>query len=90
MKVMRKVYDMLMYGAYAHAKWEYESSMSILKNKKKLLFLLILCVALLCMGTVLVYAKDALILGGKKAYAPPIGFAAALSSWRYSWVLPQD
>ena len=76
MKVMRKVYDMLMYGAYAHAKWEYESSMSILKNKKKLLFLLILCVVLLCMGTVLVYAKDALILGGKKAYAPPIGFAA--------------
>jgi hypothetical protein len=76
MKVMRKMYDMLMYGAYAHAKWEYESSMSILKNKKKLLFLLILCVVLLCMGAVLVYAKDALILGGKKAYAPPIGFAA--------------
>jgi len=73
---MRKMYDMLMYGAYAHAKWEYETSMSILKNKKKMLFLLILCAALFCTGAVLVYANDSLILGGKKAYAPPINFAA--------------
>ena len=65
MKVMRKVYDMLMYGAYAHARWEYETSMAILRSKKKLLFLLILSVVLLCMGAVLVSAKDALILGGK-------------------------
>jgi len=34
---MRKMYDMLMYGAYAHAKWDYETSMSILRNKKKML-----------------------------------------------------
>ena len=46
-----------MYGADAHGKWEYKASISILKNKKKLFFLLILCVALLCMGAGLVYAK---------------------------------
>jgi hypothetical protein len=39
MKGMRKIYDMLMCGAYAHARWEYETSMSILRNKKKLLSL---------------------------------------------------
>ena len=50
-----------MYGADAHGKWEYKASISILKNKKKLFFLLILCVALLCMGAGLVYAKEALI-----------------------------
>ena len=76
MKGIRKIYDMLMWGAYAHAKWEYETSMSILKNKKKMLFLLILSVVLVSMGTVLVYAKGDLLLGGSKAYAPPIGFAA--------------
>lgn len=75
MRVMRKIYDVLMCGAYAHAKWEYETSMSILKNKKKLLFLLILSIVLVSMATVMVYAKGALILGGSKAYAPPIGFA---------------
>ena len=75
MKAMRKVYDMLMYGAYVHAAWEYETSMAILKNKKKMLFLLMAFVALLFMGAVLVDAKDVLILGGNKAYAPPIGFA---------------
>ena len=74
-KRMRKIYDMLMYGAYAHAKWEYETSMEILRNKKKLLFLLVLSVVMLCMGTALIYAKDVLILGGNKAYAPPVGFA---------------
>ena len=76
MKGLRKIYDMLMCGAYAHAKWEYETSRSILRNKKKLLFLLILSVVLVSTATVLVYAKGALILGGSKAYAPPIGFAA--------------
>ncbi|MEJ2656494.1 MAG: sulfite exporter TauE/SafE family protein [Desulfobacterales bacterium] len=75
MRVMRKIYDLLMCGAYAHAKWEYEASMSILRNKKKMLFLLILSIALVSMATALVYAKGALILGGSKAYAPPIGFA---------------
>ncbi len=76
MKGMRKIYDVLMCGAYAHAKWEYETSMSILRSKKKLLFLLILSVVLISTATVLVYAKGTLILGGSKAYAPPIGFAA--------------
>ena len=74
MKTTRKIYDMLMYGAYAHAKWDYEVSMSILRNKKKMMWLLVVVVGLLIMGTAIVYA-DSLILGGNKAYAPPIGFA---------------
>nr|MBC8360574.1 sulfite exporter TauE/SafE family protein [Candidatus Desulfatibia profunda] len=75
MKTMRKIYDMLMYGAYAHAKWEYEASMSILRNKKKMVCLLIMFIALILVGAVLVNAKDTLMLGGNKAYAPPVGFA---------------
>lgn len=71
----RKIYDMLMYGAYAHGKWEYDASMSILKSKRKRIGLLVVLIGLVCMGAALVYAEEALILGGKKAYAPPIGFA---------------
>ena len=74
MGMTRKLYDMMMYGAYAHAKWEYETSMSIVKNKKKMCFLFILCGCVLAMGAALVYA-DPEILGGNKAYAPPLGFA---------------
>jgi len=75
MNVTRKMYDMLMCGAYAHGKWEYETSMSILKNKRKLLFLILIFVASAAMAAILVYAKDESMLGGSKAYAPPIGFA---------------
>jgi len=75
MKVTRKIYHMLMYGAYAHGKWEYETSMSILRNKRKLLFLMLLFAITAVMATILVYAKDESILGGGKAYAPPVGFA---------------
>jgi uncharacterized membrane protein YfcA len=74
MRTARKIYDMLMYGAQAHAKWEYEMSMSILRSRKKLMFLLILVVGLIATGAALVYA-DSLVLGGNKAYAPPMGFA---------------
>jgi uncharacterized membrane protein YfcA len=74
MGIPRKLYDMMMYGAYAHAKWEYETSMTILKNKRKMLFLYILFGCVLVMGAALVYA-DPEILGGNKAYAPPLGFA---------------
>jgi uncharacterized membrane protein YfcA len=75
MNIARKMYDMLLYGAYAHGKWEYETSMSILRNKKKMIFLALSFVTTAAMAAILVYAKDDSILGGGKAYAPPIGFA---------------
>ena len=70
----RKIYDMLMYGAQAHARWEYDTSMSIIKNKRKLLWLFGVSTAILVLAAAIVYA-DPQLLGGGKAYAPPIGFA---------------
>jgi uncharacterized membrane protein YfcA len=75
MKITRKMYDMLMYGAYAHGKWEYETSMSILRNKRKVFFLILFFATTAAMAAILVYGKDDSILGGNKAYAPPLGFA---------------
>jgi hypothetical protein len=50
----------------AHARWDYEVSMSIIKSKKKLLILLLLALPIL--GLTLVDAAD--IIGSKQAYAP--------------------
>ena len=75
MNITRTLYEILMYGAQAHARWEYETSMSIINNKKKLIGLLLVFAGLVSMGAAWVYANDTLILGGGKAYAPPIGFA---------------
>ena len=40
MSVGRQVFEFLKAGAMAHAQWDFEVSMSILKNRKKLLILL--------------------------------------------------
>ena len=40
MNVGREVFEFLKAGAVAHAKWDYEVSMNILHNRKKLLILL--------------------------------------------------
>ncbi len=67
---MRKIYSMLMAASAAHARWDYEQSMSILKSRKKVMLLLLLAlpailVSIACAGDVM---PD--ILGGKKAYSP--------------------
>ena len=36
MKLARQFYRMLMEASMAHARWDYETSMNILKDKKKL------------------------------------------------------
>ncbi len=38
----RQVYEFLKASSIAHAQWDYEVSMSIIKNRKKLLVLLLL------------------------------------------------
>ncbi len=66
MRFFREVYQCLMAGTRAHAKWDYEVSMNIIKNRKKLLFLAILALPIL--GFSLVEAAD--VIGGKTAYMP--------------------
>jgi uncharacterized membrane protein YfcA len=62
----RSLFEMLKSASIAHAKWDYEVSMSIIKNQKKLLILFILLLPIL--AVTLIDAAD--MLGGKKAYAP--------------------
>ena len=62
----RQTYEFLKAASIAHAKWDYEVSMSIIKNRKKLLILFILTLPILAVS--LSTAAD--MIGGKTAYAP--------------------
>ena len=62
----RQTYEFLKAASIAHAKWDYEVSMSIIKNRKKLLILLVLMLPILAVS--LSTAAD--MIGGKTAYAP--------------------
>jgi uncharacterized membrane protein YfcA len=62
----RQVYEFLKASSIAHAQWDYEVSMSIIKNRKKLLFLLLMLAPI---GLVSLL-EAAPLLGGKEAYAP--------------------
>jgi uncharacterized protein len=66
MSVLRQTYEFLKAASIAHAKWDYEVSMSIIKNRKKLLILFILLLPILAVS--LSTAAD--MIGGKTAYAP--------------------
>jgi len=66
MNVGRQVFEFLKAGAVAHAKWEYEVSMSILKNRKKMLIILSMLLPIFAVAI----CEGAGILGGKTAYAP--------------------
>ncbi len=66
MNVARRVYEFLKMGSEAHAQWDYEVSMSILKNKKKLLILL----ALMLPICVVSFLEAGDMIGSKTAYAP--------------------
>ncbi len=75
----RQVYEFLLSGSQAYAKWDLEVSTSILKNRKKLLLLLALAVPILagCLAEAYEYHE---MLGGKSAYAP--AFTPPTSFWR--------
>ena len=65
MAFFRHMYDFLQAASVAHAKWDYEVSMSIIHNRKKMWILLLL------LPIVAVSLADAGgMLGGKTAYAP--------------------
>jgi uncharacterized membrane protein YfcA len=66
MSIPRQVYEFLKAASIAHAQWDYEVSMSIIKNRKKLLILLILSLPIIAVS--LLEAAD--MLGSKTAYAP--------------------
>jgi uncharacterized membrane protein YfcA len=66
MSFPRQMYEFMKAASIAHAKWDYEVSMSIIKNQKKLLVLLILLLPILAIS--ILQAAD--LIGGKTAYGP--------------------
>lgn len=80
---MRKYYEALMYASRAHARWEIETSLSIIKNRKKMLILLLLALPILIPA--MAHAASALpgFIGGKSAYGPsyfsPVTFYGSIA-----------
>ncbi len=69
----RKMYAAFMAATTAHARWDYETSMSILHNKKKMRLLAFMIVPIILVSIAFAAADPSdlpSILGGKKAYAP--------------------
>lgn len=66
MSTARRVFEFLKMSSMAHARWDYEVSMSIVKNRRKMLILLAMLLPIL--GVSFLEAGD--MLGGKTAYAP--------------------
>ncbi len=66
MSYPRQVYEFLKEGSRAYAKWDYENSMSIIRNRKKLLVLFVLLLPIL----LVILAEAADMIGGKTAYSP--------------------
>jgi len=66
MSVPRQIFEFLKAASVAHAKWDYETSMSIVKNKKRLWILLVMLLPILLVSI----ADAADMLGKKEAYAP--------------------
>ena len=66
MGVMRNTYEFLKAASIAHAKWDYEVSMSIIHNRKKMWILLLLLMPIVLVS----WAGAGSMLGGKTAYAP--------------------
>mgnify|MGYP005837510189 FL=1 len=64
----RQVYNMMKMAAEAHARWEIENANDIMRNRKKLLILLALCLPIL--GFIGFSWAAGEVLGGKTAYAP--------------------
>ncbi|MGE4291083.1 MAG: sulfite exporter TauE/SafE family protein [Desulfovibrio sp.] len=69
---MRKIYEMLCMASRAHARWDYETSMNILKSRKRLLILLLVALPAILFSVAMAADPGSLpqILGGKKAYSP--------------------
>jgi len=66
MSYPRRLFEFLKSASIAHAQWDYEVSMSIVKNKKKMLILLAMMAPIFAIS--LLDAAD--LIGSKTAYAP--------------------
>ena len=66
MGVLRDTYEFMKSASVAHAKWDYEMSMNIIKNKKRLWVLFFMLLPILLVS----FADAGNMLGGKTAYAP--------------------
>ena len=66
MGVLRNTYEFFKAASVAHAKWDYEVSMSIIHNRKKMWILLLLLMPIVIVS----WAGAGSMLGGKTAYAP--------------------
>jgi len=62
----RQVFEFLLAGSRAYARWDYDVSMSIIRNRKKLMILALLALPIFLLS----FAEAADVLGGKTAYAP--------------------
>lgn len=70
MRIGRSLYNALKTASEAHARWEFETSTTILKDKKRL-FILGLMLLPVLLGSVALAAMDLpAVLGGKHAYSP--------------------
>lgn len=74
----RSLYQFLLSSSQAYAKWDLEVSTSIIKNRKKMLFLLALAAPILLVCGAEAYEAHEM-LGGKSAYAP--AFYTTTISW---------
>ena len=73
MNFFKQLGAVMMMGARAHAKWEIDTSNTILRSRKRLLILALLFIPIILGG--IVFAEDAAkvlpdIIGGKEAYNP--------------------
>lgn len=69
MVFFRQLYEFLSLGSQAYAKWDIDVSMSIIRNRKKLLILLAFCIPVLACSLAEAW-EGPVMLGGKSAYAP--------------------
>lgn len=66
---MRKVYEFMLRGAIAYAKWDYETSMRIIRDRRRYAIVIL---ATLIPVVLMTASAETLpkVLGGKEAYAP--------------------
>lgn len=66
MSFPRQLFEFLKSASIAHARWDYEVSINIIKNRKKIIILLIMALPILVVS----FVDAGSMLGGKTAYAP--------------------
>jgi len=73
MKVLREFYDLMMFGAKSYAKWDIDTSLRILHDRRRMAILGLLMLPILLIGVAFAdQVSEALpsMLGSKQAYGP--------------------